>query len=172
MMVIDGRQPGWSDGAVDSETADWLIRFGSFNGVNLDGGGSTTMVKADDCEGSAIQLNRPIDAGIPGHQRVIGNNFGVYTKELPNATSNLVILPSDPTATIRWQTGDPATGRIEYGTTPNYGTLSAADPTPLRNHVVTLNGLSPNTTYYFRINSTVGATVYTFPCRLVTTSAN
>src|SRR5437588_5872463 len=60
LMAIDGRQPGWSDGAIDSETADWLIRFGSFNGVNLDGGGSTTMVKADDCDGSALQLNRPV----------------------------------------------------------------------------------------------------------------
>src|SRR5438270_2652510 len=82
MMVIDGRQSGWSDGAVDSETADWLIRFGAFNGVNLDGGGSSALVKADDCDGSAIQLNRPIDAGVPGQERVIANNFGVYAKAL------------------------------------------------------------------------------------------
>src|SRR5256714_1292819 len=75
MMAIDGRQGGWSDGATDIETGDWLIRFGAFNGVNLDGGGSTTMVKADDCDGSALQLNRPIDAGVTGRERVIANNF-------------------------------------------------------------------------------------------------
>ncbi len=51
LITIDGRQPGYSDGASDAETADWLIRFGSYNGINLDGGGSTTMVMAD-CGGT------------------------------------------------------------------------------------------------------------------------
>src|SRR5205807_1517007 len=106
MMTIDGRQSGWSDGAVDSETADWLIRLGSYNGVNLDGGGSTAMIKSD-CDGSPIQVNRPIDAGIPGHERVIANNFGVYAKPLPYFVSNVVAFPYDTTATITWQTPTP-----------------------------------------------------------------
>jgi len=33
---------------------------------------------------------------------------------------------------------------------------------------VTLNGLSPATQYYFRLNSTVSGTLYTHPCRLTT----
>jgi len=82
MMTIDGRQPGWSDGAVDSETADWLIRFGAYNGLNLDGGGSTTIVQARDCDSSALLLNQPNDHAVPDRERVVANNFGVFAKRL------------------------------------------------------------------------------------------
>jgi exopolysaccharide biosynthesis protein len=43
LITIDGRQPGFSDGATLFETAEWLRRFGAYQGLNLDGGGSTTM---------------------------------------------------------------------------------------------------------------------------------
>jgi uncharacterized repeat protein (TIGR02543 family) len=76
MIAIDGRQPGWSDGATMPEVGDWLLRFGAWNGLNLDGGGSTAMVKAE--SGAATTLNRPSG----GVQRQDGNNFGLFTKNL------------------------------------------------------------------------------------------
>ena len=169
MMTIDGRQSGWSDGAVDSETADWLIRLGSYNGVNLDGGGSTAMIKSD-CDGSPIQVNRPIDAGIPGHERVIANNFGVYAKPLPYFVSNVVAFPYDTTATITWQTPTPAASYVEYGPTTSYGFVSS-NPTLLKNHVVTLNGLNPSTTYYYRLTAT-STESYPYACKLQTLPPN
>jgi len=169
MLTIDGRQPGWSDGAVDSETASWLIRFGSYNGLNLDGGGSSAMVKAD-CDGSPIQLNRSIDRGIPGAERVIANNFGVFAKPLPYSISNVVAVPSDATTTITWETPEAATAQIEYGTTGSYGLVARANSPSLKKHVITLNGLSPNTTYYFRITSILAGNTYTYSCKLVTSS--
>jgi hypothetical protein len=166
MMTIDGRTGVASPGAVDSETAAWLIRFGAYDGLNVDGGGSTTMVKAD-CDGSAIQLNVPIDAGNPGQERVIGNNFGVYAKPLPDFNSNIVVTPYDTTATITWTTPTPAAVQFQYGTTPSYGT-TLSYPAELKNHVVTMNGLRPNSRYYFQISSLAGGNAFNYPCRVQT----
>src|SRR6266851_5817807 len=35
LVTIDGRQLG-CEGALDGETGDWLLRFGAYNGINLD----------------------------------------------------------------------------------------------------------------------------------------
>jgi len=76
LMVIDGRQSGYSAGATPFETAQWLHRFGAVNGLNLDGGGSTSLVRSDGKDG-AIILNRPIHGDKPGQERIVGNNLGV-----------------------------------------------------------------------------------------------
>ncbi|MEA1950496.1 MAG: phosphodiester glycosidase family protein [Planctomycetota bacterium] len=77
MMTIDGRQTGVSEGATYKETADWLVRFGSYNGLNLDGGGSTTMAM-DDGQGGYDLLNVPVGRNsIPGAERWNGSNIGV-----------------------------------------------------------------------------------------------
>lgn len=55
LLTIDGRQIGWSNGATLRETGAWLRFLGADDGLNLDGGGSTTMVV-----GYAV-VNRPSD---------------------------------------------------------------------------------------------------------------
>ncbi|MEO5804723.1 MAG: immunoglobulin domain-containing protein [Verrucomicrobiota bacterium] len=90
-VTIDGRQPGYSDGATLNETAQWLIRFGTYNGLNLDGGGSTAMVKAE--SGGATVLNRPSG----GVQRVNGNHIGVFAPQLPPV---ILTAPQSQTALI------------------------------------------------------------------------
>lgn len=81
LLVIDGRQEGYSMGATTAETAEWLMRFGAHNALNLDGGGSTALVVSDG-PGRAKVLNRPIHNGIPGNERVNGNNLGVFAHPL------------------------------------------------------------------------------------------
>jgi exopolysaccharide biosynthesis protein len=76
LMTIDGRQPGYSDGATLYETAEWLMMMGAWQGLNLDGGGSTTMVRADD-NGDALVLN-----SLNGAARYNANNFGIYAAPL------------------------------------------------------------------------------------------
>ncbi len=44
VLTVDGRQPGVSVGMSLPEIADLLLEFGAFEAINLDGGGSTTMV--------------------------------------------------------------------------------------------------------------------------------
>lgn len=76
LMVIDGRQPGYSEGVTTAELGAWMRRLGCDDALNLDGGGSTAMVIEGD-DGEPRTLNRPINAGIPGLQRIVANHIGV-----------------------------------------------------------------------------------------------
>jgi exopolysaccharide biosynthesis protein len=77
-VTIDGRRNGYSDGATYEESAQWLCYFGIENGLNLDGGGSTTLVVQDE-KGNPAVLNRPSDKTL----RYNGNNLGVKALPLP-----------------------------------------------------------------------------------------
>ncbi|MDM8553386.1 FG-GAP-like repeat-containing protein [Desulfococcaceae bacterium HSG7] len=58
------------------------------------------------------------------------------------------------TATIRWTTDEPANTSVEYSATPTYDApLNVSDISMVTEHSITLSGLQPNTTYYYRITS-------------------
>jgi hypothetical protein len=82
LLVIDGRQKNHSLGAKQSETADWLVRLGAYCGLNLDGGGSSSLVIAESPTMVRI-LNRPIQSGVPGRERPCPNHLGIYARPLP-----------------------------------------------------------------------------------------
>ena len=77
-IAIDGRQPEYSIGASYTETGQWLVLFGAWNGLNLDGGGSTTMAIGS-TDGKAKVLNRN---GSTNFYRHNGNSIGVRAKSL------------------------------------------------------------------------------------------
>jgi len=79
MVVVDGRQPGYSDGATLEELASILVAHGAYTAMNLDGGGSSSLVM--DQGGKATLLNSPINHGIPGWERPVGNHLGVFAEE-------------------------------------------------------------------------------------------
>ncbi|MBI2208021.1 fibronectin type III domain-containing protein [Candidatus Woesearchaeota archaeon] len=56
-------------------------------------------------------------------------------------------------ATIPWNTGEPATSQIEYGLTISYGTLTSEVMTLVTSHSVTLTGLTAGTLYHYRVKS-------------------
>jgi len=56
LLAVDGRQPGVSAGMPLTMLADLLIEFGAVEAINLDGGGSTTMVIRNKL------VNKPSDA--------------------------------------------------------------------------------------------------------------
>ena len=76
-LAIDGEQPGFSVGCDLMETAEWLRDFGAHNAINLDGGGSTTLVVRTP-QGNADLVNYP-DMGF---QRVVGNHLGVFVEDV------------------------------------------------------------------------------------------
>lgn len=55
LLTVDGRQPGTSMGLSLDMLAELLLEFGAVEAINLDGGGSTTMVVHDKV------VNRPSD---------------------------------------------------------------------------------------------------------------
>lgn len=78
MVVVDGRQPGWSAGATLAEMREIFRRLGASDAINLDGGGSTTMVLDDASEPRVI--NSPIHTGVPGRERPNANHLGVRAR--------------------------------------------------------------------------------------------
>ena len=60
-VTVDGRQPGHSAGTTLRETAELLRALGAVDALNLDGGGSTTMVVRGPA-GRVAVANRPSDA--------------------------------------------------------------------------------------------------------------
>jgi hypothetical protein len=60
-VTVDGRQPGHSEGTTLRETAELLRALGAVEALNLDGGGSTTMVVRGP-GGRLRVMNRPSDA--------------------------------------------------------------------------------------------------------------
>ncbi len=82
LLVIDGRQPNYSEGVTLTQTAQWLQLLGCWWAINLDGGGSTTLALADE-SGQAQVINVPIDRGLPGTQRPNANHLGIFARPLP-----------------------------------------------------------------------------------------
>lgn len=80
LVVVDGRQPFYSQGMTLTELADLMIQLGAHDAMSLDGGGSSTMVIRG-ADGRPRLLNSPIDQYIPGRERPVANHFGIYFKK-------------------------------------------------------------------------------------------
>lgn len=76
LVVVDGRQPFYSEGMTRKELADFMLSIGAQNALNLDGGGSSTMV-VEGKDGKPRILNSPIDKRIPGSERAVANHVGI-----------------------------------------------------------------------------------------------
>ncbi len=95
LLVIDGRRHA-SQGATIQEVGAWLKHFGAWNGINLDGGGSTTMVRWVAGSHVAELVNSPVGSGVnwlefppiveqttyEPTERCNGNNIGVAVPHL------------------------------------------------------------------------------------------
>ncbi len=86
IVAVDGRQPEYSLGASTYEIGQFLKVMGAADGLNMDGGGSTTMVNVNTRKGNQLQmLNRPSEGG--KYQRPVGCALGVYF-DVPRASRN------------------------------------------------------------------------------------
>ncbi len=80
MIVVDGRQPFYSEGATIQELAKLMIYYGGDNAILLDGGGSSTLVIQDPQTGAYKVMNSPTSFLIPGDERPVANHFGIFAK--------------------------------------------------------------------------------------------
>lgn len=88
LATVDGRNAGHSLGVSTIELADVLLNFGAYNAINLDGGGSTTMVLADPIP---RVVNVPVGvSNVPGSERSNGNNLGVFAQPNPRNVSRFI----------------------------------------------------------------------------------
>jgi hypothetical protein len=79
LVVVDGRQPFYSNGATFVKLAELMISQGANIAMSLDGGGSSTMV-IEGKNGEPVILNSPIDNYIPMRERPVANHFGIFIK--------------------------------------------------------------------------------------------
>jgi hypothetical protein len=79
LMVIDGRQWRYSEGVTLAELSELLLELGVEDGLNLDGGGSSTLV-VEGARGPRL-MNAPIHTYIPLRERPVGNHLGIYARK-------------------------------------------------------------------------------------------
>ena len=80
LVVVDGRQPFYSEGLTFADLAELLIEQGVYIAMSLDGGGSSTLVIEGE-DGESVILNSPIDNYIPGRERPVANHLGVFVSK-------------------------------------------------------------------------------------------
>ncbi len=92
---------------------------------------------------------------------ILSATYGIAPVISAEATSSV----ADTSLTVTWTTDDPATSRVVYGTLPvsdatvaifsngsdyGYPNSTIEDTTKVNSHLVTVTGLSANTTYFYR----------------------
>lgn len=89
LAVVDGRQT-ISRGMTLREMAELMIKLGAFNALNLDGGGSTTMVVRPLAEKQPKVINS-LSGGV---QRLIANGIGIFSKAPTGNVSGFKVVAS------------------------------------------------------------------------------
>ena len=76
LLTVDGRQPDLSIGMTLHEMSQQMIRLGCDSALNLDGGGSTTLVYRDPATQTLKVLNSPSD----GRERSVADALGITVR--------------------------------------------------------------------------------------------
>ncbi|MBP9773047.1 MAG: fibronectin type III domain-containing protein [Candidatus Peribacteraceae bacterium] len=82
--------------------------------------------------------------------------FTTLVDTVPPILSNITSVSTNGiSATITWDTDEDANSQVEYGSTTAYGLVVPSAPTSVygTGHSITINGLSPNQLYHFRVIS-------------------
>lgn len=79
LIAVDGKQPLYSEGITMAELRKIVADLGAYTALNLDGGGSTTLVMGTN-NGSKV-LNAPIHTRIPMRERPVANHLGFFAAE-------------------------------------------------------------------------------------------
>jgi Purple acid Phosphatase, N-terminal domain len=168
--VITARQMlTWLDGRNGSAFRSLNYNAGTLS-FTIDAGAGATglraMLPTDAAGGPLTTIRRagnPISyttETIKGIQyAVFPATAGAYTATYqgdttpPTISSVNATSATDGTATITWTTNEASDSRVDYGTAPNALNSQASNANMTQNHTVTLTGLTPATTYHFRVTS-------------------
>ncbi|MGD0797326.1 MAG: fibronectin type III domain-containing protein [Acidobacteriaceae bacterium] len=134
------------------------VNYGTTTGYGASSPADPTLVTAHTVTLTGLAANTLYDFDV-----VSGNtstNFAFATLSMSPVLGNInAIYITSTSATINWTTDLPSTALVNYGTTTSYGSSSPLSSTPATAHSITLNGLSPGTTYNFDVVSAGSANV-------------
>ena len=91
LATVDGRQNA-SIGATLKEAAELMLELGAYNAINLDGGGSTTLVARELASDNLSLINRPSD----GTARAVANAIGIFSNAPKAELSGIVLDAAEP----------------------------------------------------------------------------
>ncbi|WP_291415380.1 phosphodiester glycosidase family protein [Actinophytocola sp.] len=74
LLTADGRQSAFAEGLGLDELATMMVELGAYSAVNLDGGGSSTIVAREPGSATAEVENRPSD----GAERLVPNGLALF----------------------------------------------------------------------------------------------
>ena len=145
-----------------NEASDSLVDYGTTTSY----GNSTTL------DVNMVTSHSMALTGLTGsttyHCRVkskdaVGNlatsgDFTFMTLAAPDTTPPIIsgVASANVTnkgATIAWTTNEASDSQVDYGTTASYGASTALSGLRVTSHSMTLMGLSPSTTYHYRVKS-------------------
>lgn len=89
IFVVDGRQPGYSDGMTLYELAEFMLDRGIVAALNLDGGGSSVLAGRRVGEEGLTVLNRPAGGG----ERPVTNGLVLFSTAPKGELSYLYLSP-------------------------------------------------------------------------------
>ncbi|MFC7677914.1 phosphodiester glycosidase family protein [Paenibacillus sp. GCM10028914] len=134
MLVVDGRQPGFSEGVTLTELSQIMQELGAVDALNLDGGGSATFVARMPGETDRKVMNSPSDGG----ERRTANGILLVNKAPERAADKLVVKPqiervlTGSTAEFKAAAVDSnvhpvrLSGAVEWSVAPELGTFDGA----------------------------------------------
>ncbi len=79
LILVDGKQPLYSEGLTKAELTKFVLSLGVDTALNLDGGGSTTVVIANPSNPKI--LNATIHTKLPMRERPVANHLGFYANK-------------------------------------------------------------------------------------------
>lgn len=86
LVAVDGRQSALP-GFTQTELAEYMLKIGAYTALNLDGGGSTTMVAREGESGTLQVVNLPSD----GKERSVSTAIGVRFTGQPGTLSQIEV---------------------------------------------------------------------------------
>ena len=145
--------------------------------VSLNQGWNKLVVKIAQGRGSwqvAVKLCDSTGQAVPG--LVYDTQPGGSTPPPADTTaptiSNVAATPGDTTCLFEWDTDEPASSLLEYGTSSALGE-NYMDPDLATHHSITLTDLTPGVTYYVNLGSADAAgNVAWYGTRTVTTTSS
>ncbi|NLG13563.1 MAG: phosphodiester glycosidase family protein [Lentisphaerae bacterium] len=79
LVTVDGRQPGWSEGAIGEDLYNIFKDAGAYDVIDMDGGGSATLCYWDAEKQQPVIVNRHNYKA--NYFRPCGMNMGIYLKK-------------------------------------------------------------------------------------------
>ena len=148
-----------SDRTVGSSNLQWRVEKRSLiTGVLIYGVTSNPSSTNDEALAITVDSSAIYAAGydnVPGNEqwRIEKRAKGMADTSAPLISGVAAKNITFDSAAIVWNTDETANSQVDYGLTTSYGTTFSYTSTYGTFHVSILNGLSPNTTYNFRVKS-------------------